>query len=160
MASGQSIAHARLMGAISRKRNRPSAYTDPPEPAAPEGFFLSEARLVRNIPAQAGTGDPDPGARAAEARAQKRGACRRERGASRIPMAERTLKGSLWRRVVQSVAMEFVFVIWFAASRGSANAGGEDFGYFAPGKERVRGPHAERRKQHRPFPANSVHDPW
>jgi hypothetical protein len=26
------------------------------------------------------------------------------------------------------------FSIWFAASRGSTNAGGEDFGYFAPWK--------------------------
>jgi len=55
-------------------------------------------------------------------------------------MAERTLKGSLWRRAVQGAAMEFFFVIWFAAPCGSANAGGEDFGYFAPGKERVRIP--------------------
>ena len=55
--------------------------------------MLSEARLIRNIPAQAGTGDPDPGARAGEARAHVRGACRRERGESRIPMAERIRKG-------------------------------------------------------------------
>jgi hypothetical protein len=41
---------------------------------------LSEAWLIRNSPAKAGTGDPDPGARAGEARAQARGACRRERG--------------------------------------------------------------------------------
>jgi hypothetical protein len=26
------------------------------------------------------------------------------------------------------------YTIWFAASRGSTNAGGEDFGYFAPWK--------------------------
>ena len=71
---------------------------NPPEPAAPEGFLLSEARLNRNSPAQAGTGDPDPRARAAEARAQERGACRRERGASRIPMAERTPGSSRMRR--------------------------------------------------------------
>jgi hypothetical protein len=38
---------------------------NPPEPAAPEGFLLSEAQAhFENIPAHAGTGDPDPGARA------------------------------------------------------------------------------------------------
>src|SRR5215471_20734160 len=36
----------------------------------------------------------------------KRGACRRERGASRIPMAERTRMGSLWRRAVESAATD------------------------------------------------------
>jgi hypothetical protein len=106
---------------------------NPPEPAAPEGFLLSEAWLNRNSPAQAGTGDPDPGARAAEACAQERGACRRERGASRIPMAERTPGSSRMRRAVLSAAQEFI-CIWFAASCGSTKPGGEDFGYFSPEK--------------------------
>jgi hypothetical protein len=139
MASGQSIAHARLMGAISPKRNRQSAHTDPPEPAAPEGiFFRSTARskFLRRKPERE---TRIPGLAQACAR-PKRGACRRERGASRTPMAGRTRKGSLWRRAVQSAATEFVFAIWFAASRGSTNAGGEDFGYFAPWEKRVRIP--------------------
>ena len=75
------MSHARLMGAIlpDRKIDRP-LLTDPPEPAAPEGFLLPAAAAQPNIPAIAGTGDPDPGARAEKARARVRGACRRERG--------------------------------------------------------------------------------
>src|SRR6516225_9613840 len=47
MASGQSMARAWLMGAISPRRNRQSAHTDPPEPASSGGFFIfwSAARL-------------------------------------------------------------------------------------------------------------------
>jgi len=55
-------------------------------------------------------------------------------------MAERTRTGSLWRRAVESAATELVLQFCFAASRGSTNAGGEDFGYFAPWEKRVRIP--------------------
>jgi hypothetical protein len=72
MACGQSMAHARLMGAMSHKRNRQSVHRDPPEPAAPEGILLSEARLGRKMAGKAGTGDPDPGL-AQNARAEARG---------------------------------------------------------------------------------------
>lgn len=48
MAYGQSMSHARLMGAIlpDRKIDSP-LLTDPPEPAAPEGFLLPAARPIR-----------------------------------------------------------------------------------------------------------------
>src|SRR5262249_46080038 len=48
-----------------------------------------------------------PGVAGARAR-PKRGACRRERGEGRTPMAERT-RGSLRRRAIESAATEFVF---------------------------------------------------
>jgi len=108
MASGQSMARARLLEAISPKRNRQSAHTDPPEPAAPEGILFSEALLVRKFHRRKPERETRiPGLAQARAR-PKRGACRRERGASRTPMAERTRKGSLWRRAVQSAATKFV----------------------------------------------------
>jgi hypothetical protein len=83
---------------------------DPPEPAAPEGILFSEAQLIRNIPAQAGTGDPDPGARAGRRVPKRAGPVGGNEAMSRIPMAGRTLKGSLWRRAVQSAATEFVLL--------------------------------------------------
>src|SRR6266404_5124039 len=83
-------------------------HTNPPEPAAPEGFLLSEARLKRNSPAQAGTGDPDPGARAAMRVPKRAGPVGGNEAMSRTPMTGRTRMGSRWRRAVQSAATEFV----------------------------------------------------
>src|SRR5262249_30592553 len=97
MASRQSATHARLMGAIARKRDRRSVSTDPPEPTAPEGFLFPQRgsfEIVRRKPERE---TRIPGL-APEGVCPKRGACRRERGASRKPMAERALQGSLWRR--------------------------------------------------------------
>src|ERR1700751_1666975 len=62
--------------------------TDPPEPGAPEGFLLSEASL-RICPAKAGTGDPDPGARAATRVPKSAGPAGGNEAMSRTPMAER-----------------------------------------------------------------------
>src|SRR5580704_16790083 len=74
MAFGQSIASAWLMGAISPKRHRQSAHTDPPEPASSGGFFIFwSAALFAIPPAKAGTGDPDPGARASTRVPEARG---------------------------------------------------------------------------------------
>jgi hypothetical protein len=96
-----------------------------------------------DVPAQAGTGDPDPGARAAFARAQARGACRRERGDE--PDTDGRANSSEFAHcgATQSAA-QIYFVIWFAAgiinACGSTDAGGEDVGYFASWKKRVRHP--------------------
>jgi hypothetical protein len=66
------MAHAPLMGEISRKRNLIIRLerTLPSQPLR-RVFYFRKAALVRNIPAKAGTGDPDPGARAGEARGSK-----------------------------------------------------------------------------------------
>jgi hypothetical protein len=61
--------------------------TDPPEPDAPEGFLLSEASL-KICPAKAGTGDPDPGARAATRVPKSAGPAGGNEAMSRTPMAE------------------------------------------------------------------------
>jgi hypothetical protein len=94
-------------GSRLSKRDRQSAHPDPPEPASSGGYFIfwstDRLQFVRRKPERE---TRIPGLAHGCAR-PKRGACRRERGASRIPMAERT-KGSLWRRAVESAATEFV----------------------------------------------------
>jgi len=67
--------------------------TDPPEPAAPEGFLCPKHgsfEISRRKPERE---TRIPGLALGRRVARKRGACRRERGASRIPMAERTMQG-------------------------------------------------------------------
>jgi len=72
MATCHSIAHARLMGAISHKRYRKFVSHEPSRATAPEGFLFSEARFVQR--SEMKTGDPDPGARASDrARPKARG---------------------------------------------------------------------------------------
>ena len=134
------MAHARLMGAISPKRNRQSAHTDPPEPAASEGILFSEARLVRNSSGgRSRNGRPGSraraGMRASEARGLSEGTRRKpdtDGRANQEGFAMAARRSERCDRIRLS--------IWFAASRGSTNAGGEDFGYFAPWEKRVRIP--------------------
>jgi len=104
---------------------------NPPSPAL-EGFLLSAARLIRTEHPGAGrNGRPgSPGSRLM-ARAQERGACRRERGASRIPMAERSSTGTARAAQLRRDKRLFCYPV-SRASRGSTDAGGEDVGYFAP----------------------------
>ena len=89
-------------------RGRQFVTTNPPEPAAPEGFLLPSEWFgaARNFPAQAGTGDPDPGARAGMRVPKRAGPAGGNEAMSRTPMAGRTSKGSLWRRAVESAATE------------------------------------------------------
>src|SRR5262245_56868158 len=95
MAVGQSTALARLMGAIlpDRKIDSP-LLTDPPEPAAPEGFLLPAARPFRTS-----RQSPERETRiprlALERRVPKRaGPAGGNEAMSRTPMAERTPAGS------------------------------------------------------------------
>jgi hypothetical protein len=132
MATCHSIAHARLMGAISLKRYRQFVSHEPSRATAPEGFLFSEARFVQRSEKRE---TRIPGLARAIARVQKRGACRRERGESRTPMTGRTKRGfASVARHVRERHDDIRFAIWFAAFCGSMNAGGEDFGYFVPGK--------------------------
>src|SRR5581483_871338 len=55
-----------------------SADTDPPEPSAPEGFLLPGA--FRDFAGEGRNGRPGSRGSRGNARAQARGACRRERG--------------------------------------------------------------------------------
>jgi hypothetical protein len=107
MAYGQSIAHARLMGAIlpDRKIDSP-LLTDPPEPAAPEGFLLPAARPVR-IPRHMPERETRIPGLALERRVPKRaGPAGGNEAMSRTPMAERTLRVRKVRRV-DSAAINF-----------------------------------------------------
>ena len=107
MASGQSIAHAWLMGAIlpDRKIDSP-LLTDPPEPAAPEGFLLPAARPVRTSRPWPERETRIPGL-ALERRVPKRaGPAGGNEAMSRTPMAERTRRVRNMRRV-DSAAIEF-----------------------------------------------------
>lgn len=107
MASGQSIAHARLMGAIlpDRMIDRP-LLTDPPEPAAPEGFLLPAARPVRTPRHQPERETRIPGL-ALERRVPKcAGPAGGNEAMSRTPMAERT-RMVRNRRRVDSAAIDF-----------------------------------------------------
>jgi hypothetical protein len=117
-------------GSRLSKRDRQSVHPDPPEPASSGGYFIFWSTDFAIRPAQAGTGDPDPGARARmrapEARGLSEGTRRKPdtdgRANQRFALAAR-------RRERRD---GICFAIWFAALRGQTNAGGEDFGYFAP----------------------------
>jgi hypothetical protein len=50
-----------------------SAYPDPPEPASSGGFFVVWSTARSQFPVEAGTGDPDPGARASTRAPKARG---------------------------------------------------------------------------------------
>lgn len=107
MACGQSTSHARLMGAIlpDRKIDSP-LLTDPPEPAAPEGFLLPAARPIRTSRHW-----PERETRiprlALERRVPKRaGPAGGNEAMSRTPMAERAQWVRKVRRV-DSAAIEF-----------------------------------------------------
>lgn len=76
----------------SRLSEIDSPLTGPSEPAAPEGFLFSGAWSFEIPPAKPERETRIPGLAQARAR-PKRGACWRERGASRTPMAERTREG-------------------------------------------------------------------
>ena len=141
MACSQTMARARLMGATSPEGEIDRPFdTDPPEPGAPEGFSFPEYWLIRICPATAGNGRPGSrGSRLAGAGARSAGPA----GGNEAQAGDR------WRSepcrvryggAAASAATEFLFAIRFAASCGSTNAGGEDFGYFAPWKKRVRIP--------------------
>jgi hypothetical protein len=107
MAYGQSIAHARLMGAIlpDRKIDSP-LLTDPPEPAAPEGFLLPTARPVR-IPRHMPERETRIPGLVLERRVPKcAGPAGGNEAMSRTPMAERTRMVRKWRRV-DSAAINF-----------------------------------------------------
>ncbi len=80
MAICHSMAHARLMGADSRKRADICLTRRPSRADAPEGFLFSPASLVRNCSGASRKERPgSPGSRFCAR--LKRGACRRERRA-------------------------------------------------------------------------------
>jgi len=102
------MAHARLMGAIlpERKIDRP-LLTDPPEPAAPEGFLLPTAR-----PHRTSRQSPERETRISGLALERRvpscaGPAGGNEAMSRTPMAERTRMVRNLRRV-DSAATEFL----------------------------------------------------
>jgi len=131
MASGQPIAHAWLMGAISPKRNRLSAYTDPPEPASSGGFLFSGAQLVRNSRRRPERRPGSRGLAQARARLKARGlpeGTRRKPDTDGRANHERFAMAACRSERRDRICLQF----GFAAVRGSTNAGGEGFAYFAP----------------------------
>jgi hypothetical protein len=170
MACRQSMAHARLMGEISRKRNLIIRFkrTLPSQPLR-RVFYFRKAALVRNIPAQAGTGDPDPGARAAVAWAQERGACRRERGEKPDTDGRANLSMGFAMAAHRSAPPQNLFRNFGIVDASHRQGGGEDVCYFVVKARQCRaGSNPARRKavcpqgqqQHRRFPANPLHAPW
>lgn len=106
MAYGQSMSHARLMGAIllDCKIDSP-LLTDPPEPAALEGFLLPAARRLRTSRHWPERETRIPGL-ALERRVPKcAGPAGGNEAMSRTPMAERTQWVRNMRRV-DSAAIE------------------------------------------------------
>ena len=96
-------------------------------------FCCPKRWLIFERPGGSRNGRPGSRGSRGDARAQARGACRRERGASRTPMAERTFHGSqIAARRRQRRSNSFSVCRNFCAAQ--TNAGGEDVGYFAPGK--------------------------
>ena len=92
MASGQSMEHARLLEAISPKKYRQIRSQDPPSQQLRRVFYFPEHGPSKFLRLKPERETRIPGL-AQEGARPKRGACRRERGASRTPMAERTRKG-------------------------------------------------------------------
>ena len=84
MASSQSMAHIRLMGAISHSDIENSRAANLLSPAL-EVFLFSSGRFVSNTSGESQTGDPDPGSQERSA-----GPAGGNEGASRTPMAGRT----------------------------------------------------------------------
>src|SRR5689334_13929381 len=85
------MAHAWLMGAISRKRDRQSDLTDPPEPKAPEGFLFSVSQGSFEISRRKPERETRIPGLAPERRVPKRaGPVGGNEAMSRTPMTERT----------------------------------------------------------------------
>jgi hypothetical protein len=102
------MSHARLMGAIlpDRKIDRP-LLTDPPEPAAPEGFLLPAARPNRTSRHWPERETRIPGLALEKRVPKSAGPAGGNEAMSRTPMAERTRMVRKWRRV-DSAAIEFL----------------------------------------------------
>src|ERR1700752_1665686 len=103
MACSHPSTHARLMGAVPHKRTETSVHTDPPEPPAPEGFFVvlrSGLEIcARHVPGRE-TRIPGHSHRTGCER-PKRGARRRERREhTRGPPMAGRMKDPLWRRAI------------------------------------------------------------
>jgi hypothetical protein len=135
------MAHASLMGAISLKATSTVRCYGPSRASRSGGFFVVRSMAHSKFPGESRNGRP--GSRGS----RRRGACPTVRG---LPEGTRReagyrwqsepFKGSLSRRAVHSAATEFVSSFGLPRLAAQPNAGGEDFGYFAPGKERVRIP--------------------
>ena len=91
------------------------------------GYFIFRSMAVEIPPAEAGTGDPGPGARAGmrapEARGLPEGTRRKPDTDGRADQEKVRYGGAPLRAPRQNLFLNFEF----AASCGSTNAGGEDF---------------------------------
>ncbi len=115
MATGHSIARARLMGAISHKRYRKFVSHEPSRATAPEGFLFSRAGFVQ----RSENGRPGSRGSRERSRASKSAGPAGGNGASDRgpPMAGRTNKGLLrWRAIFESATTIFVLQFLKSAS--------------------------------------------
>lgn len=123
----------RARGSWERSRlseiDSPLIRTLPSQPLRRVFYFPKQGRS--KFSGEAGTGDPDPGARARMRAPEARGL---PEGTRRKPDTDGRANQVGFAMAAQSSERRdgIHFSIWFAASRGSTNAGGEDFGYFAP----------------------------
>jgi hypothetical protein len=178
----------RARGSWERSRlseiDSPLIRTLPSQPLRRVFYFPKQGRS--KFSGEAGTGDPDPGARARMRAPEARGL---PEGTRRKPDTDGRANQVGFAMAAQSSERRdgIHFSIWFAASRGSTNAGGEDSTdiasspayplqlsmcgdvyrqgggedvcYFVArryGAERVRAPHAERRSPARAATASPV----
>src|SRR5215470_19114814 len=108
MASGQSMAHARLLEAISPKRNRQSAHRTPPSQQLRRVFYFPErghSKFLR----RSRNGRPGSLGSRRHARARSAGPAGGNEAQAGYRWQSEPGKGSLWRRAVESAATEFVF---------------------------------------------------
>ncbi len=121
------------MGAASLKAGRHLPHRRPSRAALRRVFCFLRCVPFENKKRRrrAGTGDPDPGRSRGNACAPKRGACWRERGESRTPIAGRTKRVRFGGAILSRAPRRNLFFN-LPAEAGSTHAGGEDFGYFSP----------------------------
>lgn len=136
------------MGATSHSARPTVRLNGPSRAKCSGGFFVVRSTARLNCPAQAGTGDPDPGARA-ETRVPKcAGPAGGNEAMSRTPMAERTPRSS--QSAAHRQRREEIFQNGLPHHCGSTDAGGEDVGYFAPLERAGSNPACDTRTGMRP----------
>ncbi len=138
-------------------RGRQSALNGPSRASRSGGFFVVRSTAHLNCPAQSRNGRPGSRGSRGDARAQARGACRREQGDE--PDTDGRASSKEFATAARRQRRDEIFENGWPHRCGSTDAGGEDVGYFAQleragsnpafdtrtGMRPGKGPHAARR---------------